>query len=746
MKLCIVVGTRPEVIKMAPVIRELERRQLPFFLIHSNQHYSEMMDKIFFQELSLPRPKYNLNVGSGNHSNQTGNILIKIEPILQEEQPDLVLVQGDTNTVLAAALAAHKLGIKVGHIEAGLRSYDRTMPEESNRVVTDHVSDFLFAVTDKQKEILLSEGIAADKIFVVGNTIVDSVIQNRELARLESKILSTLKISPGEYILFTAHRASNVDSKQALTEVVSLLAAMKQTIVWPIHVRTKKKLEEFGLSLPEHVITCDPLGYLDFLNLEQCAQFIVTDSGGLQEEACILDVPCITIRSNTERPETISVGANRLVGRNIDQLTKALEEPYPEWKNPFGDGHTAENIIDLSEKYVRSLHRNETISMVGLGYMGLPTALFFAKSGYTVNGFDINAEKVKLLNDGVCIFQEDGLKELLHEGLVSKKFAASTELQASDIYIIAVPTPHNNRQCDLSAVITATKSVAAVAKSGALVIIESTIKPRTCRDVVLPIFQEAGIDVDLVHCPERAIPGNTLYEIQNNDRIIGSSSMDAGQRAKTLYSSFVKGTIFLTSLETAEAVKLMENTFRDVNIALANEFANLAEEHGFDVWEAIHLANRHPRVNILQPGPGVGGHCIAIDPWFLAEETRSAKLILAAREINDERPSRVVNQFKKMLGTSSVKKVGVLGVAYKKNIDDHRESPAEELTKILMNSGFEVMAHDPLVKDWHFSIENDLPTLTDWADAFILVTDHDVYKKFQTQKPILDTRNLLSQI
>lgn len=347
MKVALVVGTRPEIIKMAPIIQELLTRNIEFILIHSNQHYSENMDAIFFKELGLPTPHYNLGVGSGGHSSQTGNILIKIEPILEKEKPQVLLVQGDTNTVMAAALAAHKAGIKVGHIEAGLRSYDRTMPEESNRIIADHISDFLFAVTTKQQDILLKEGIAHDKIFVVGNTIVDAVNQNKDLAKSTSQILKTLRLAPQGYCLFTAHRPSNVDSKSALAEVLAIIAAVPFTVCWPIHVRTLKKIQDFDLRLPANTVTTEPLGYLDFIQLEQNAKLIVTDSGGLQEEACILGTPCITIRENTERPETVEVGANTLVGRDLNKFKEAIQSLPSAWANPFGDGTTAKKICDV---------------------------------------------------------------------------------------------------------------------------------------------------------------------------------------------------------------------------------------------------------------------------------------------------------------------------------------------------------------------------------------------------------------
>ncbi|MCC6953895.1 MAG: UDP-N-acetylglucosamine 2-epimerase (non-hydrolyzing) [Deltaproteobacteria bacterium] len=743
MKIAIVVGTRPEVIKMCPVIRECQARGVNFFIIHSNQHYSAQMDAVFFQELEIPAPKYNLHVGSGTHGNQTGNIMIKIEPIFMEEKPDVMLAQGDTNTVAAAALAAHKLGIKVGHIEAGLRSYDRTMPEESNRVVTDHVSDMLFAPTLKQLGILRGEGISDSKISVVGNTIVDAVLQNKELAQTRSDILKRLGVTPKEFILVTAHRAGNVDTAPALKETLAVIGALPGTVVWPIHVRTVKSITTFGLELPKNVITCDPLGFFDFLNLEQNAKLIVTDSGGVQEEACILGVPCITIRENTERPETVDVGANVLIGRSVERLREALERPKSSWKNPFGDGTTSTQIIDkvLGVKTIDP--RDKNIVVVGLGYMGLPTALLLARSGYQVVGFDIDPSKVDALNSGRCFFDEQGMPELLTAALSTNRFKASTTISPANVYIIAVPTPHIGRQCDLTYVLKAAESVATVAQDGDLVIVESTIKPRTCEDEVLPIFQKRNLNVQLVHCPERAIPGDTLREIVHNDRIVGGLTEEAAQRAERIYASFVAGKIFRANARTAEVAKLMENTFRDVNIALANEFLKISDELQFDVWEAIRLANRHPRVEIMQPGPGVGGHCIAIDPWFLTENTKNAKLIVAAREINDSMPGYVTQRLYRESGNKGQKlKVGVLGLAYKKNVDDARETPAEHIIELLQKDGHEVRAHDPLVKDWDGPREKDLAALEQWADALILVTDHDAYKSFRTTKLLVDTRNL----
>ena len=353
MKIAIILGTRPEIIKMSPVIRLFDDRDVDYCLIHSNQHYSKNMDEIFFKELNLTLPDYNLKIGSANHGNQTGRMLVAIEEILLKEKPDFVLSQGDTNTVLAAIIAGSKLNIRCGHVEAGLRSYDRRMPEEKNRVICDVISDFLFAPTDVQKEILISEGILKENIFVVGNTIVDAVYQNKEISKNKSNIIKKLNLKKNEYILFTAHRSLNVDRKESLICLIKIIKKLKEItnkkIVYPIHPRTKAKLDSFGLSI-NNCVLIEPVGYLDFLNLEMNASLIVTDSGGVQEEACILKIPCITIRENTERPETINVGANKLIGLDADKLKDAIDffkTKKFNYENPFGDGTTSEKILEV---------------------------------------------------------------------------------------------------------------------------------------------------------------------------------------------------------------------------------------------------------------------------------------------------------------------------------------------------------------------------------------------------------------
>ncbi|MEM2673936.1 MAG: UDP-N-acetylglucosamine 2-epimerase (non-hydrolyzing) [Candidatus Bathyarchaeia archaeon] len=353
MKISIVLGTRPEIIKFSPIIRELERLGLDYFILHTGQHYSYNMSKVFFEQLELPEARYNLNVGSGTHAEQTGKMLIGIEKVLVAEKPDVVLVQGDTNTTLAGALAAVKLGIKVGHVEAGLRSYDREMPEEINRVLVDHCSDLLFAPTEKSKANLLSEGLSEDKVFVTGNTIVDAVYQNLKLAEKEASVLNQLGLEKDNFFLATVHRQENVDNEDRFRGILKGLEMVEAKfglpVVYPIHPRARKQLKAFQIAL-KGLTLVEPLDYLSFLQLESQARLVFTDSGGVQEETCILKVPCVTLRYNTEWPETLDVGSNVLAGTNpeeiVEKATKILNTKR-DWMNPFGDGNAGKRIVQI---------------------------------------------------------------------------------------------------------------------------------------------------------------------------------------------------------------------------------------------------------------------------------------------------------------------------------------------------------------------------------------------------------------
>jgi len=361
MKVAIILGTRPEIIKMSPIVRELERRCIDFFILHTGQHYFHNMNEVFFEQLKLPYPKYNLRVGSGTHAEETGKMMMGIERVLMSEKPSIALVEGDTNSVLAGALAAVKVGIPVGHVEAGLRSFDRNMPEEINRIVADHVSELLFAPTEIAKGNLLREGIPEERIFVTGNTIVDAVLQNLAIAEKETWTLESLGLDCDDYFLATIHRQENTDNPVRFKGIIEGLKLVREyfdiPVIYPVHPRARERIETYKLGM-EGLNLIEPLDYLSFLKLESKAKMIFTDSGGVQEEACILRVPCVTLRYNTERPETIHVGANILAGtepRKILEKAKIMIEAEKNWENPFGDGEAGIKIVNIINSYCVSL-------------------------------------------------------------------------------------------------------------------------------------------------------------------------------------------------------------------------------------------------------------------------------------------------------------------------------------------------------------------------------------------------------
>jgi len=338
---------------MAPVVRACIARGTPYLLLHTGQHYSYEMDGVFFEELGLPVPHANLSVGSSTAPQQIAAIVAGVEPIFQAEKPDVVLVEGDTNSVLAAALAAQKMGIAVGHVEAGLRSYDRGMPEEINRILTDHLSEYLFAPTGHSRDILLGEGVGPGRIVVTGNTVVDELLLQKPRA-VRPEVLARFGVTPGRYAVATVHRAENTDAEPRLRGIVEGLARAGELLGVPVlaalHPRTSKKLEALGLRLDGQVRALPPLGYLDFLGLHAQAAMTLTDSGGLQEEACTLRVPCVTLRDNTERPESVEVGANILVGAEPAAIVAGaarMAKSARDWPNPFGDGRSGERIVDF---------------------------------------------------------------------------------------------------------------------------------------------------------------------------------------------------------------------------------------------------------------------------------------------------------------------------------------------------------------------------------------------------------------
>lgn len=369
MKIATILGTRPEIIKMAPIIAEINRRGINHIVLHTGQHYDKEMSDNFFRDLEIPAPDYNIHVGSGTHGRQTGLMMKGIEEILMDEKPDIVLVQGDTNAVLAGALVCAKLHIAVGHVEAGLRSFDVTMPEEINRRVADICSVMYFIPTEESAVNLLVEGFSRKNLFITGNTVVDACFRHLEIAKkrgFEEESLKNLDIDSMDNILtLTMHRAENVDIKERVTNIIAALKELSDmNIIFPIHPRTKHTLENFGLfddlNNLDHVHIVKPIGYLDFLLLTSKSTLILTDSGGLQEEAITLDVPALTLRYNTERPETVTAGGNILVGANKDAILENANRILNDAEfadkmrnavNPYGQGDAAAKTVDAIEKY-----------------------------------------------------------------------------------------------------------------------------------------------------------------------------------------------------------------------------------------------------------------------------------------------------------------------------------------------------------------------------------------------------------
>lgn len=364
-KIANVVGARPNFMKIAPLVDEMKKHEtIEPILVHTGQHYDEVMSKLFFDDLGLPKPDIFLGIGSAGHGAQTGKIMIEFERVLQEHKPDIVVVVGDVNSTIACGLVAVKMGVRLAHVEAGLRSYDRTMPEEINRVLTDQISDYLFITERSAQRNLQREGIDQEKVFFTGNVMIDSLLKHRESAE-KSNIMQELEVAPQHYGLVTLHRPSNVDAQENLAKILDALTTVQHDLplIFPVHPRTRKMLQVFGfeekVQQAGNLKLTDPLGYLDFLKLMAHAKLVLTDSGGIQEETTVLGVPCITMRENTERPITVEVGTNIVIGNSPDRIVEEsngiLAGHGKKGKLPeLWDGHAAERIVSiLLEKETR---------------------------------------------------------------------------------------------------------------------------------------------------------------------------------------------------------------------------------------------------------------------------------------------------------------------------------------------------------------------------------------------------------
>ncbi|EPY2277489.1 nucleotide sugar dehydrogenase [Clostridium sporogenes] len=399
------------------------------------------------------------------------------------------------------------------------------------------------------------------------------------------------------------------------------------------------------------------------------------------------------------------------------------------------------------------------ICIIGLGYIGLPTSAMFASHGHEVIGVDVNKKVVNALNKGEIIIEEPYLDILVQAAVTSGNLKAQLKPSEADAFIIAVPTPiTKDKKADMTYVKAATESILPYIRKGNLVILESTSPTGTTEEVMKPILEKSGLKIGgelfLGHSPERVLPGQILMELVNNNRIIGGINRKSAEEIRNLYSTFVKGEMYLTTATTAEMCKMMENTYRDVNIALANELAKICENIGINAWEVIQLCNKHPRVNLHQPGPGVGGHCLAVDPWFIVDRVPElAKIIKLSRETNDSMPDYMANKIDDLLGNvEGKKKVTLLGITYKPNIDDMRESPIVELIELLEEKSYDISIFDPYVKEYKY-LEKDIKTACTNSDLVVLAVNHNEFKMLPLKDMkskmrgnfILDTRNYLDR-
>ncbi|HEY1883286.1 MAG TPA: nucleotide sugar dehydrogenase [Candidatus Cybelea sp.] len=393
------------------------------------------------------------------------------------------------------------------------------------------------------------------------------------------------------------------------------------------------------------------------------------------------------------------------------------------------------------------------IAIIGLGYIGLPTAALFAESGHRVYGYDVNAKLRHALQRGEVAAAEEPVRRAVVDALASGRFHAVDRIPSAQAYILCLPTPTHDGKPDLHYVEAAAAEVAAVAKPGSMLVLESTVPPGATDRVFEQALRSAGKSIDdfhIAHCPERVIPGAIMEELRTNGRVVGGRTPEDAALVAELYSSFCESPIAITSIRTAEFVKIVENTYRDVNIAFANELAIVAEELDIDVWETIAIANKHPRVDILQPGPGVGGHCIPVDPHFLSDANPFVtELVQAARRVNDRMPHRIVRRITELVEPARGRKVALLGAAYKADVDDARESPTIRIDGLLRERGYTTAIYDPLVTEFERPLSRTLAEAATDADALVLVTAHSAFRSIRPAEMValmrsarlVDTRN-----
>lgn len=728
----IVAGTRPEAIKMMPVYFALKKAGMPVLFCSTMQH-----DQLLYDVLDLFQIVPDVDLGVMRIGQDlfyvTQTLLQKMKQFFQKVQPSLVLVQGDTTSTMAASMAAFYLKIPVGHIEAGLRTHDiyAPFPEEMNRRVVSTLASYHFTPTAYATNNLIAEGIKVENIYCTGNTVVDALrIVKSSIADGRITITSSLKErivqckSKGPLMLLTMHRRESFDGgiARVLKTVATFLRKHEHVFCfYPYHPNpfVVDALKSAGLSDLENCFLSEPMSYQDLVYLLDQVDLVLTDSGGIQEEGISLGKTVLVLREKTERQEGVLEGLAHLVGTDQEKIEKHLFEfLHMSSKNRssmiYGDGYAAEKIVGIIkriehqesyyqvatsiEQAVLQRRDNEDsmkkVTVLGLGYIGLPTSIMLADAGFDVLGFDVDASRIDAINSGEPVIQEPDIFERLQIVLQENRFKASTTIVPSDCFIIAVPTPFKeNKQADLKHVFDAAASIASVLKKGDLVILESTVPVGATEQLADYFYKVTGLaigtDIYIAHCPERVLPGKIFKELVENDRIIGGVDKASVYKARDIYATFVTGSIYLTDAKTAEMVKLIENSSRDVQIAFAHQVASMAYAVGLNPYEVIALANKHPRVDILKPSCGVGGHCIAVDPWFLIEGfQQQTQLLQAARQVNDTRPFEVLEYIYKAVSQWCKEQTRncnllLMGLTYKPDVDDLRESPAVRIADMI---------------------------------------------------------------
>ena len=750
----LIVGTRPEGIKMAPVYYALQKAGLPVFLCSTAQH-GELLRDVFNLFGIKPDAELDIMQPGQDLFYLTQSILQKTKELFTRICPSLVLVHGDTTSAMASALSAFYLHIPIGHIEAGLRTDDlhTPFPEEMNRRMLSMLATYHFAPTQHAENQLIKQGIARENIFCTGNTIVDAlrliktdIEQNALSIRSDIAMrIEECKRTEKKIVVMTAHRRELLESgrlEHILQGIKRFLHEHQNVFCfYPYHPNPQilHAIEQVELSSLPNMYVCEPLGYKDMVYLLDKADIIMTDSGGIQEEAVSLGKPVVVLREKTERIEGVQVGLAHVVGTDINKISACMNTLLSHSLNTgdaltiqsvYGNGYAADAIATIVKDKldVKSNHPPEhaqvvdyptqqqkdkqmkKVCVIGLGYIGLPTAIVAAEHGFDVIGYDIDEQRVRNINNGDPAIKEPELFEKLQLVLYAGTFSATTQMPQADFFIVAVPTPlGQDKRADLSAVFSALDQIVPVIQKGNTIIIESTVPVGTtkqCAEYVADkIALKAGEGFFVAHCPERVLPGNIFHELIHNDRIIGGINQQSVEQAKIVYKQFTQGSLYLTNAITAEIVKLVENSSRDVQLAFAHQVASMAYAAGLNPYDIIELANKHPRVNILQPSCGVGGHCIAIDPWFLIESfPQQTQLLKTTRNINDDKPNEVIAYIKHAIHQwhkqhrNNRCTVLLLGLTYKANVDDVRESPALLIAQKLHNEnndGLHVLVSDP---------------------------------------------------